>query len=104
MGDLPEEGHVGVPRALREHLQQCFFARGPMGTVAMVAGLMRLFGAILMDIGVLIETYLVEQQLFDEAVGMPVQADARKTPALPTHGSCAAAAGAPRSSDGGGAR
>ena len=72
MGELPEEGHVGIPRALREHLQQCLFARGPMSAVAMLAGLLRMVGALLMDLGVIVETYLVEQQLFDEAVGMPV--------------------------------
>ena len=44
-----EEGHVGIPRELRQHLQQTMLARGPMGTVAMVAGLMRMIGAILMD-------------------------------------------------------
>ena len=70
LGETPDEGHVGMPRRLREHLQQQFFARGPMGTVAMVSGILRMLGAIMMDIGVQLETYLVQQQLFDEAVGM----------------------------------
>ena len=69
--ETPEEGHVGVPG--REHLQQCVFARGPMGAVATIAGMLRMLGAIIMNIGVLVETYLVEQQLFGEAVGVPVE-------------------------------
>ena len=51
----------------------------------MAAGLMTMIGAILLDLGVLLETYLVEQQLFDRAVGVstPTAADGRPLHFLP---------------------
>ena len=63
----------------------------PLGTPrwgAMAAGLMTMIGAILLDLRVLLETYLVEQQLFDHAVGEYAHCCRRTSIAFPAWTPC----------------
>ena len=64
---LGDATQLGLPRRLRANLQGLFHDRGSRGVVVVVAGMLRVLGAVLMELGTVMEIFLAERMRHEGA-------------------------------------